>query len=127
MTQQKSNTIKLLIADDELEFASTLVARLELRNFSVKMVNSGLDALEAVAEDTPDVLLLDLKMPDLDGLEVLARLRENHPDLKVIILTGHGSFEAGREGMELGAYDYIMKPVDLGRLIEVVQAAYNEK
>lgn len=125
MTQEKSEKIKLLIADDELEFATTLVARLELRNFAVTMVNSGSDALEAVEADTPDVLLLDLKMPDLDGLEVLARLRKNYPDLKVIILTGHGSFEAGREGMELGAYDYIMKPVDLNRLIEVVRAAYD--
>lgn len=125
MTKEKSEKIKLLIADDEFEFASTLVARLELRGFSVNMVNSGIDALEAVKAHAPDVLLLDLKMPDLDGLEVLARLREDFLDLKVIILTGHGSFEAGKEGMELGAYDYIMKPVDLNRLIEVVQAAYN--
>lgn len=124
MTQENNKKIKLLIADDEHEFASTLVARLEMRNFMVKMVNSGHDALEAVDEDKPDVLLLDLKMPDLDGLEVLARLRERHKDLKVIILTGHGSFEAGREGMELGAYDYLMKPIELGKLIDVVRSAY---
>ncbi len=121
MTDNQSKQIKLLIADDELEFASTLVTRLELRNFQVTMVNTGQDTLLAVERDLPDLLLLDLKMPDLDGLEVLAQLREKHPDLKVIILTGHGSFEAGREGMELGACDYIMKPVDLNRLIEAVK------
>lgn len=125
MTNEHPIPIKLLIADDEQEFASTLVTRLKLRNFEVTMVNSGLDALDEIDKNTPDVLLLDLKMPDLDGLEVLARLRENHPKLKVIILTGHGSFEAGKEGMELGAYDYIMKPVDLNKLIEVVQQAHN--
>lgn len=130
MTEMKPETtdnIKLLIADDELEFASTLLTRLELRNFSVRMVNSGMDAIEAVLADPPDVLLLDLKMPDLDGLEVLARLRGDCPDLQVIILTGHGSFESGLEGMELGAYDYLMKPVDLAKLIEVVRAAYTAK
>lgn len=127
MTQNNQEMIKLLIADDEQEFASTLVARLELRNFKVSMVTSGIDALEALEKDLPDVMLLDLKMPDLDGLEVLARLRVKYPKLQVIILTGHGSFEAGKEGMELGAYDYIMKPVDLSRLIEIVQAAYEAK
>ena len=124
MTKANNEQIKLLIADDETEFASTLVTRLELRNFSVRMVNSGIDALEAVEEDVPDVLLLDLKMPDLDGMEVLAKLRENHPDLKVIILTGHGAVESGRQGMELGAFDYLMKPIDLNTLIEAVQAAH---
>ncbi|WP_217909556.1 response regulator [Desulfosediminicola flagellatus] len=127
MTQNNHDMIKLLIADDEQEFASTLVARLELRNFKVSMVTSGMEALEALEKDLPDVMLLDLKMPDLDGLEVLARLRVKYPKLQVIILTGHGSFEAGKEGMELGAYDYIMKPVDLSRLIEIVQAAYEAK
>jgi len=119
--------IRILIADDEVEFASTLATRLELRKFQVRVVNSGGDALTAIEEDQPDVLLLDLKMPDLDGLEVLAQLREKHSLLKVIILTGHGSFEAGREGMELGAYDYIMKPVDLSRLIEIVKNACENK
>lgn len=124
MVQNESNKgIRILIADDEVEFASTLVTRLELRNFQARMVNSGEEALAAIEADTPDILLLDLKMPDLDGLEVLARLRVKYPLLKVIILTGHGSFEAGREGMELGAFDYIMKPVDLNRLIEIVKSA----
>ena len=114
----------MLIADDEIEFAATLVARLNLRNFAATMVNSGKAALLAVKEQQPDVLVLDLKMPDLDGLEVLADLQKSNPKLAVIILTGHGSFEAGRQGMELGAYDYIMKPVDLNLLIGKVESAF---
>ena len=120
---EKDKGIRILVADDEVEFASTLVTRLQLRKFQARMVNSGIDALAAIDEEVPDILLLDLKMPDLDGLEVLAKLRESYPHLKVVILTGHGSFEAGREGMELGAFDYIMKPVDLNRLIEIVKSA----
>jgi len=123
---EKDKGIRILIADDEVEFASTLVTRLQLRKFQVRMVNSGIEALAAIDEEVPDILLLDLKMPDLDGLEVLAKLRESYPHLKVVILTGHGSFEAGREGMELGAFDYIMKPVDLNRLIEIVKSACGE-
>lgn len=120
---KENKEIKILIADDEVEFASTLLTRLELRGFGVRMANSGEEALAAIEEEQPDVLLLDLKMPDLDGLEVLAKLRENYSHLKVIMLTGHGSFEAGSEGMALGAYDYIMKPVDLSRLIAIVRDA----
>ena len=119
--------LKVLIADDEVEFASTIVARLNLRKFAATMVNSGKAALAAIDQDPPDVLLLDLKMPDLDGLEVLASLKEKYPNLAVIILTGHGSFEAGRQGMELGAYDYIMKPVDLNLLIGKIEDAFQSK
>lgn len=125
MTDEKEKQIKVLIADDEVDFASTLVARLRLRNFKTSMVTSGQAAIVAVAEQCPDVLLLDLKMPDLDGLEVLAQLKKDHPATKVIILTGHGSFEAGIEGMELGAFDYLMKPVDLNLLIEKIKQAFS--
>jgi DNA-binding NtrC family response regulator len=124
MTHIDKKNLRVLIADDEVEFASTIVTRLKLRNFAANMVNSGKDALAAIEEEQPDVLLLDLKMPDLDGLEVLASLKENYPALAVIILTGHGSFEAGLKGMELGAYDYIMKPVDLNLLITKIEGAF---
>lgn len=123
MIQATNKPTKVLIADDEVEFASTLMTRLQLRDFSVEAVNSGKATLEAIAKDLPDVVLLDLKMPDLDGLEVLARIRQDHPELTVFILTGHGSFEAGKEGMKLGANDYIMKPVDLNRLIKKMEDA----
>lgn len=124
MTEPDRSNLKVLIADDEVEFAATLVARLKLRNFWATMTNSGNATLLAIEQGQPDVLVLDLKMPDLDGLEVLANLQESNPDLAVIILTGHGSFEAGRRGMELGAYDYIMKPVDLSLLIRKIESAF---
>ena len=124
MTQIESGKLKVLIADDEVEFASTIVSRLNLRNFTASMATSGKQTLEAIKEAPPDVLLLDLKMPDLNGLEVLATLKKTSPDLAVIILTGHGSLEAGEKGKELGACDYVMKPVDLGVLIEKIEAAF---
>lgn len=127
MTPIDRSNLKVLIADDEVEFASTIVTRLKLRNFVATMVNSGKAALAAIAKEIPDVLLLDLKMPDLDGLEVLASLKANYPGLAVIILTGHGSFEVGRQGMELGAFDYIMKPVDLNLLIGKIEDAFQSK
>ena len=127
MTENYKSKIKILIADDEVEFASTLVTRLHLRNFDTSMVTTGEEALKAVATLQPDILLLDLKMPDLDGLEVLARLENSYPEMKVIILTGHGSFTVGHEGMKLGAYDYLMKPVDLKLLTQKIEEAYEER
>lgn len=127
MTQTEKHHLTVLIADDEIEFASTLVARLRLRNFRADMTNSGKATLAAIEREQPDVLVLDLKMPDLDGLEVLASLQEKYPALAVIMLTGHGSFAAGQKGMELGAYDYVMKPVDLNLLIEKIEGAFQSK
>ena len=127
MTLNEQNNPTVLVADDEIEFASTLVARLRLRNYQATMANSGKAALAAIEQEQPGVLILDLKMPDLDGLEVLASLKDNYPDLAVIILTGHGSFEAGRQGMELGAYDYIMKPVDLNLLLMKIEDAFQSR
>ena len=127
MTQTEKHHLKVLIADDEIEFASTLVARLRLRKFRADMTNSGKATLAAIEREQPDVLVLDLKMPDLDGLEVLASLQQRYPALAVIMLTGHGSFAAGQKGMELGAYDYVMKPVDLNLLIEKIEGAFQSK
>ena len=127
MNENSTNNIKVLIADDEVEFASTLVTRLQLRNFDTSMVTTGEEALKAVAKQQPDILLLDLKMPDLDGFEVLGRLENNYPNMKVIILTGHGSFDVGHEGMKLGAYDYLMKPIDLKLLTQKIEEAYEER
>lgn len=127
MSKENNSTIRILIADDEVEFASTLAARLELRGYVTEIVNSGEQTLETISRQVPDLLLLDLKMPDLDGLEVLTKLRENHKDLKVIILTGHGSFSSGNQGMALGAFDYIMKPVELSLLLEKIAEATAEK
>ncbi len=121
--EDRNEFIKVLIADDEVEFASTLKTRLNLRNFKADAVHSGYETLEAISRDKPDVLVLDLQMPDLSGLEVLAKVKQQFEDIQVIILTGHGSFEAGREGMERGAYDYIMKPVELRLLTSKIEEA----
>lgn len=127
MSTENNSTIRIVIADDEADFASTLATRLELRGYVTEIVNSGEETLDAVSRQVPDLLLLDLKMPDLDGLEVLAKLRENHKELKVIILTGHGSFNSGNQGMALGAFDYIMKPVELSLLLEKITEATTVK
>ncbi len=124
MKPQNKKHIQVLIADDEVEFTETLGARLKLRGFDTTEVSSGMAALNAVEENPPDVLVLDLKMPDLKGLEVLTKVKDGFPAVEVIILTGHGSYEAGKEGMEQGAFDYLMKPVDLSQLIGKIEEAY---
>lgn len=123
MSKENNGAIRIVIADDEVEFASTLATRLELRGYATEIVNSGEETLDLISRQVPDLLLLDLKMPDLDGLEVLAKLRETHKELKVIILTGHGSISSGNQGMTLGAFDYIMKPVELSLLLEKITEA----
>lgn len=118
--------IKLLIVDDEIEFATTLAERMELRGIATQTANNGQEALEKVYFSPPDVVVLDLKMPDMDGLEVLQGIKALHPSIEVIMLTGHGSTASGMEGMEKGAFDYIMKPVDLNDLLEKLKLAYEK-
>ena len=118
-------SIKLLIVDDEEEFASTLAERLELRGFMSQSVSCGTSALEALASDfSPDVVLLDLKMPDMNGFEVLKEIKEKYPSIEVIMLTGHGAASGGKDSKERGAFDYIMKPVDINELAGKIKAAY---
>nr|WP_320012298.1 response regulator [uncultured Desulfobulbus sp.] len=115
---------KILIIDDEVEFASTLRQRLALRDIDVNDAHSGTEGLEQLAAAPPDIVLLDLKMPDMSGLDILGLIKEKYPQTEVIMLTGHGSVAAGIEAMEKGAFDYIMKPVDLrDLLIKIEQAA----
>ncbi len=116
--------VKILIVDDEVEFAATLAERLELRKYHVAVTNCGADALASVLSSPPDIVLLDLKMPDLGGLEVLDAIKKSHPKIEVIMLTGHGCTVSGIEGMEHGAFDYLMKPVDLSLLLEKIQLAF---
>ncbi len=114
---------KILIIDDEVEFASTLCQRLALRGIDVRDAHSGTEGLEQIEEFAPDIVILDLKMPDMSGLAILSRIKQSRPDIAVIMLTGHGSVAAGIEAMEKGAFDYIMKPVDLGELLEKIEQA----
>ena len=122
------NEIKVLIVDDEVDFADTLAERLELRRFRPETVDCGRDALAALTTgNLPDVVLLDLKMPDMSGFEVLVKLKEEYPSIEVIMLTGHGAVSSGIDSMERGAFDFIMKPVDLDELIDKIKLAYNKR
>jgi CheY-like chemotaxis protein len=117
---------KVLLVDDEREFVQTLSERLLMRDMGSAVAYDGESALHMVAEEEPEVMILDLKMPGIDGIEVLKRVKETNPDIEVIILTGHGS-EVDRETcMKLGAFAYLQKPVDIEVLSQTIKQA-NEK
>ncbi len=123
----KAKKMKVLVVDNEVEFASTLAERLRLRKIEAESVYSGEEGLAAFHRFRPDVMILDLRMPDMSGLDVLSQVKAIDPSIEVILLTGHGSFDAGITGMELGAFDYIVKPIDLVLLYEKITEAYNKK
>ena len=115
---------RVLIVDDELDFGTTLAERLELRGFAAKAVGGAQEAMEVLAADwRPDVVLLDLMMPGVDGLAALDLIKRHDPKIQVIILTGHGSTDSGIIGMQRGLFDYLMKPVDIGELIARINEA----
>ena len=115
--------LRILIVDDEEELVSALKERLNLRGFQAQGVTTGTEALEFLEEEECDVVLLDLKMPGLGGLEVIRRIKDMKPRLQVVLLTGHGSVKSVEEGMDLGAFDYLMKPVKIDNLVRVLAAA----
>ena len=115
--------IKLLLVDDEKDFVSTLAERLDLRNLSSEVALGGRQAIAAVDDAIPDVMVLDLKMPGIDGMEVLRRVKKAYPSVQVIILTGHGDARQEREARSLGAFDYLSKPVEIDHLVERIRAA----
>lgn len=117
---------RVLLVDDEREFAQTLSERLQMRDVGSAVAYDGKSALKMVRDDEPDVMILDLKMPGIDGIEVLRRVKETNPHVEVIILTGHGSDEDCKTCMELGAFAYLQKPVDIDALSETLREA-NEK
>lgn len=113
----------VLLVDDEEDFASTLAERLRLRGFQVETAYDGELALQAIENQPPELVLLDVMMPGIKGMEVLQRIKASHPETAVILLTGHGSTRDGIEGMKLGAFDYLMKPVRIEDLIEKMREA----
>jgi len=119
--------IKLLLVDDEENFVNTLAERLKMRDVPSKVVYSGEEALEAVKSEVPDVVVLDLRMPGIDGMEVLRKVRQSNPDVRIVILTGHGTDAIEEEAKNLGAFHYHKKPVDIDELLGTVKKAYREK
>ncbi len=117
---------KILLVDDEKEFVHTLSERLETRNLESSVVYDGEQALEFVNKDEPDVMVLDLMMPGIDGMEVLRRVKSEHPYVEVIILTGHGSDKERSLADELGAFAYLNKPVGIDDLARVMKDAYQK-
>jgi DNA-binding NtrC family response regulator len=115
--------VRLLLVDDEQGFVNVLSKRIAKRNIQVRKAFSGFEAIQILREEKFDVAVLDLKMEDMDGIEVLKIFKKMAPNLQVIMLTGHGSEIAAREGMEYGAMDYLIKPCDFDVLIEKIQQA----
>lgn len=117
-------TIPILIIDDEQDFAATLAERLQLRHFAARAVGGADEAMALMQGGwRPAVVIVDLKMPGLDGIETLGLIKQHDPTIEVILLTGHGSTTAGIEGMHKGLFDYLMKPVDIGELIAKIEQA----
>ncbi len=115
--------LEILIVDDEVEFAETFAERLRLRGFTAYIAYSGEQALRIVDECRAKIMVLDLKMPGMDGLEVLRRVKKSHPEVEVIILSGHGSEMDEAYGRNLGAFAYLRKPADIGDILEAVKRA----
>jgi DNA-binding response OmpR family regulator len=114
---------KVLLVDDEEEFVKTLGERLEMRGIEPDTAFTGEAALKRIADEQPDIMVLDIKMPGIDGMEVLRRVRKAYPRIQVIMLTAHGSDKDKEEAERLGAFAYLRKPVDLELLTNTMRAA----
>ena len=119
--------IRVLLVDDEEEFVETLAQRLEVRDFDVATALSGADALERLEEREIDVVVLDLQMPGVDGIQVLQEIKDKKPLIEVIMLTGHATVETAIEGMKLGAFDFLTKPAETEELLEKITRAFGRK
>lgn len=119
--------LRILLVDDEEEFVTTLAERLELRGLQARTALNGEDALHMIEAEIPQIVILDVMMPGLGGFEVLRRIKAQHPQIPVILLTGRGSEKEGVKGMELGAFDYLMKPLNIEELIKKMQEAIKSK
>jgi DNA-binding NtrC family response regulator len=123
----KDKNIKVLLVDDEEAFVNTLANRLKMRDLKVETVYDGQQALSAVEDKEPDVMILDLKMPGLQGMDVLRKIRKTYPNIQVIVLTGHGTDKDAEEARRLGGFDFLKKPTDIETLLGKIKVAYKEK
>jgi len=127
MVEDRNKPIRILFVDDEIGFVDVISKRMSIRNMKVTRAYSGTEALQALKKEDFDVTVLDLKMEDMDGIEILKIFKKIAPDLPVIMLTGHGSEEAARDGIRFGAFDYLTKPCDFEELILKIKEAYQQR
>ena len=119
---------KILLVDDEREFVAILTQRLTKRNYSVTFAHSGKDALAQLEEDKDiEVAILDVKMPGLDGIETLKLIRKKWPLVEVIMLTGHSTLDSAINAIKIGAYDYLLKPIEMEQLVSKIEKAASRK
>jgi len=119
--------IRLLLVDDEQSFVETMQKRLTARRFEVRVAHSGMTGLEQLEQVPVDVVVLDVKMPGMDGIATIREIKKRFPLVEVILLTGHANLEASLEGMALGAFDYLLKPVSLDELVYKIEDAHHKK
>ena len=122
-----SEPMTVLFVDDEPDFLQTLLKRMRKRSVNASGVGSGEEALVHLAQFPADVVVLDVRMPGMGGIETLRAIKKKTPLIEVVMLTGHASLEVAREGMENGAFDYLMKPVDIDDLLYKIQDAFHKK
>ena len=118
---------RILLVDDEERFRVTLQKMLGAQGLEVHSLGSGAAALEELERQAYDVVLLDIRMPEMDGIKTLAAIKQGHPEIEVIILTGHASMDAALEIIKLGGYDYLLKPCPLEELLLKIDGAYEKK
>ena len=119
--------IKVLLVDDEKEFSEVLSERLESRGFGVETANNGEEALRWIHKTDFDIVLLDVMIPGDNGIEILKEIKRSRPFIHIIMLTGHAKIDTAVWGMELGAYDYLIKPIEIESLVEKIKMAYDYK
>ncbi len=119
--------MKILFVDDEVEFVKTLTERIRMRGLDAHFAVDGESALAMIEKKSPHVMVLDLKMPGMDGKAILRQVKVNHSDIQVLILTGHGSEKDAEETLRMGAFDYLQKPVDIDTLIAHINKAYQNR
>jgi len=118
---------KILLIDDEVEFLSSLSERLEIRGMDVNTASSADLAVQALDDNDYDAIVLDLQMPDMNGIDLLKVIKQSHPEAQVILLSGQATLEAGIEAMKLGAMDFMEKPADIDSLTEKIKKAQAKK
>jgi DNA-binding NtrC family response regulator len=125
--RDEMKNIKVLFVDDEEEFVQLLAERARMRELGSEIALDGSEALAKLGEKLPDVMILDFKLPGIDGLTVLEQVKKNYPDVQVVMLTAHGTPETEKKVRDLGAFDYLEKPVGINKLTEIIEKAYRYK